>query len=36
LQIASPNPTPVSGANKVKVLFDWGKAALFGRDASRF
>lgn len=26
----------VSGANKVKVLFDWGKAALFGRDASRF
>ena len=26
----------VSVANKVKVLFDWGKAALFGRDASRF
>jgi NADH:ubiquinone reductase (non-electrogenic) len=26
----------VSLANKVKVLFDWGKAAVFGRDASRF
>lgn len=26
----------VSFANKVKVLFDWLKAAAFGRDASRF
>jgi NADH:ubiquinone reductase (non-electrogenic) len=26
----------VSLANKVKVLFDWGKAAVFGRDTSRF
>ena len=26
----------VSLANKVKVLFDWGKAAVFGRDVSRF
>jgi NADH dehydrogenase FAD-containing subunit len=26
----------VSFANKVKVLFDWGKAAVFGRDTSRF
>lgn len=26
----------VSLANKVKVLFDWAKAALFGRDTSRF
>lgn len=26
----------VSAANKVKVLSDWAKAALFGRDASRF
>ena len=26
----------VSLSNKVKVLFDWGKAAVFGRDASRF
>jgi NADH dehydrogenase FAD-containing subunit len=26
----------VSLANKVKVLFDWGKAATFGRDTSRF
>ena len=26
----------VSLASKVKVLFDWGKAAVFGRDTSRF
>ena len=26
----------VSPANKVKVLFDWIKAGLFGRDLSRF
>lgn len=26
----------VSPANKVKVLFDWAKATLFGRDLSRF
>lgn len=26
----------VSPANKVKVLFDWIKARLFGRDLSRF
>ncbi|HEV8241004.1 MAG TPA: FAD-dependent oxidoreductase [Thermoanaerobaculia bacterium] len=26
----------VSLANKVKVLFDWAKAAAFGRDTSRF
>lgn len=26
----------VSLANKVKVLFDWAKAAVFGRDTSRF
>ena len=26
----------VSPANKVKVLFDWVKAMLFGRDLSRF
>jgi NADH:quinone reductase (non-electrogenic) len=26
----------VSFANKVKVLFDWAKAAVFGRDTSRF
>ena len=26
----------VSPANKVKVLFDWWKARLFGRDLSRF
>ena len=26
----------VSPANKVKVLFDWVKARLFGRDLSRF
>ncbi len=26
----------VSPANKVKVLFDWVKATLFGRDLSRF
>lgn len=26
----------VSLANKMKVLFDWTKAALFGRDVSRF
>jgi NADH dehydrogenase FAD-containing subunit len=26
----------VSPANKVKVLFDWLKARLFGRDLSRF
>lgn len=26
----------VSPANKVKVLFDWTKAKLFGRDLSRF
>lgn len=26
----------VSPANKVKVLFDWVKARLFGRDLARF
>lgn len=26
----------VSPANKIKVLFDWAKAKLFGRDLSRF
>ena len=26
----------VSPANKIKVLFDWAKARLFGRDLSRF
>jgi NADH dehydrogenase FAD-containing subunit len=26
----------VSPANKIKVLFDWVKARLFGRDLSRF
>ena len=26
----------VSPANKIKVLFDWIKARLFGRDLSRF
>lgn len=26
----------VSTSNKVKVLFDWAKAAVFGRDVSRF
>jgi NADH:ubiquinone reductase (non-electrogenic) len=26
----------VSPANKVKVLFDWIKARMFGRDLSRF
>ena len=26
----------VSLANKAKVLFDWVKARLFGRDLSRF
>ena len=26
----------VSPSNKIKVLFDWLKARLFGRDLSRF